>query len=160
MLDPANRSRLNHSISCLYELVSKAPTVEPEVVRCLTMLLQFLNLDGSEGESESARERSRVDEFMRGFDPATSAAGLALAEHFGSDMTLNRLREFAARMTARLGRAVTPLERIHKRRKSVLIKWFDENWTAIEPMLAAEGSGPANAATWLNDVQFDWDGLA
>jgi hypothetical protein len=53
---------------------------------------------------------------------------------FGPDLKQEELVSIAELIAKRLD---IRLDRDARRRKIVMVKWFDENWTAVEPLLSA-----------------------
>ncbi|KAI5490338.1 hypothetical protein TVAGG3_0995250 [Trichomonas vaginalis G3] len=70
----------------------------------------------------------RVGQRLKGFTPKYSFAWKELTKQFGVEIKHQVLKDIAIEVASRLQ---IPLDRDAKRRKSVLIKWFDDNWEAI-----------------------------
>jgi hypothetical protein len=109
-------------------------------------------MESQESESESSQERRRIESMMQGFNSETSPAIRALVKRYGREMTLVRLRGEAEHLVTQFQGALTPLERVHKRRKSVLLKWFDDNWSVIE---LAESRPPTQGGLVHEEPHFD-----
>jgi hypothetical protein len=75
------------------------------------------------------REHVLLSTRMRGFDPKRSPAGRVLEELYGKT-NFASLLSLARICAAYLGIGV---DRPATRRRAVLLKWFDENWDALEP---------------------------
>ncbi|KAH0786320.1 glycosyl hydrolase family protein [Histomonas meleagridis] len=73
-------------------------------------------------------EKERVRLKLIGFDQNTSEAWNYISKNFGQDVKQHCLCEMAKYLS--LKRSI-PLDRDSKRRKSVLIKWFHDNWPLI-----------------------------
>jgi hypothetical protein len=83
----------------------------------------------SPGLSEEAfRIHRRVD----GFDWMKSYAWVELAKRYGPKLVHEELVSIADLVANRLH---IKLDRDARRRKIVMIKWFEENWTLIHPLL-------------------------
>ncbi|KAH0786439.1 hypothetical protein GPJ56_009650 [Histomonas meleagridis] len=77
-------------------------------------------------------EKIRVAVRLAGFDAKESPVVQDINRRFGSDIKQGELVNIAAIIAENAG---IKLDRDAKRRKSVLLKWFDENWTKIQPYL-------------------------
>jgi hypothetical protein len=141
MREQADRARLFEALSRCYDLLSSFPGLENSVAKEVDALLRTLRMEEDETESESARERKRIEGMMRDFEPERSPAKIALTARYGRELTLVRLVAMAKSLVEQFKGAVTPLERIHKRRKSVLMQWFDRNWETIEPVVMGANIG-------------------
>ena len=76
-------------------------------------------------------ERERIQIRLSGFKPKSSFAYKELIARFGNICHYDLLSIAQVLATA----AGLTIDRDAKRRKSVLIKWFDENWITISPFL-------------------------
>jgi len=79
--------------------------------------------------TKSIREKSRIEARLKGFEPSESIAWNKLEQKFGNQIKRNDLINLATVLSTI---AQCDLDRDAKRRKSVLIRWFDENWFLIE----------------------------
>ena len=73
-------------------------------------------------------EQARLKMRLRGFDYHLSRSWIGLCNHFGSDLKQEELMSIAELVakTANLR-----IDRDAKRRKIVLMKWFEENWSIV-----------------------------
>lgn len=78
------------------------------------------------------REKSRLSNRMMGFNVLESEAWMGLCRRYGPEVTHEELISVAELVAQRTG---VPLDRDAKRRKSVLIKWFAENWSMAKGLL-------------------------
>lgn len=111
--------RLSRLVSCLLH-----PTSNPfyhEVVPGQTQDI---------ARSHSELERKKVDERLRGFSLKTSPAWHEICTRFGSNLNQTELLSIAEVLGAQIN---VKVDREAKRRKEVLIKWFDENLMVILP---------------------------
>jgi hypothetical protein len=83
----------------------------------------------NKARAQVQRERVLLSTRMKGFDPRQSPAGRALEELYGKT-NFASLLSLARICAAYLGIEV---DRSATRRRAVLLKWFDENWEALEP---------------------------
>jgi hypothetical protein len=81
-----------------------------------------------------SQERVRVGHRVMGFNWRQSNAWLLLRSFYGSDLTQAELVAIASVLAAR---ANIRLDRDARRRKAVMVKWFDENWASVCPLLHA-----------------------
>jgi hypothetical protein len=88
------------------------------------------------------REKQRVKARLEGFDSKSSPVWVTITERFGPDVTHTELITLAIILAQKAG---IVLDRDAKRRKQVLVKWFEEHWTEILPfvhLIALEDAGP------------------
>ena len=96
-------------------------------------------------------ERERIAMRMEGFNQKDNCAWLELTKRFGQNIKRSELMNIAQVLA---DAANIKLDRDAKRRKSVLLKWFDEHWTRIRPLLdyiVLEGDGEENSDYVLED---------
>ena len=82
--------------------------------------------------SEANNEKKRISERLNGFNPRDNNAWKEISRRFGSNIKHPELLSIANVLASS---ANVRLDRDAKRRKTVLIKWFQENWAAISPFL-------------------------
>ena len=78
------------------------------------------------------KEKLRISSRMQGFDPKDNDVWRHITQRFGANVKQPELLSIA---TVVAQNANVKLDRDAKRRKSVLIKWFQENWSTISPYL-------------------------
>lgn len=80
----------------------------------------------------TTNERQKIDERIRNFDYEKSNAWMELARRGWDQLSQAELLSIAQIF----GKKFTiPIDREAKRRKSVLVKWFEENLNALRPHL-------------------------
>ena len=84
-------------------------------------------------KNAAEKDRNKVKERLEGFDIKNSAAMRYLASNFNEDLKHHQLFQLAEYLV-HINRKLS-LDREAKRRKAVLIKWFDDNLEIIKPML-------------------------
>jgi hypothetical protein len=77
-------------------------------------------------------EKRRIASRLSGFNPKDAGVWRELSRRFGTNVNQPELVSIA---TVLAQSANIKLDRDAKRRKAVLIKWFEENWTEIAPFL-------------------------
>jgi hypothetical protein len=77
-------------------------------------------------------EKQRVNARLEGFDPKSSVIGAAMTKQFGSNLTHSELVTIAGALANKAG---ISLDRDAKRRKTVLLKWFEEHSAELMPFL-------------------------
>lgn len=77
-------------------------------------------------------ESDFVKEKLTGFDHKKCKAWLSLTERFGPKISQNQLLSMAEVISDQLN---IGLYREYKRRKEMLIKWFDENYDSVWPFI-------------------------
>ena len=81
---------------------------------------------------QTENERNRVEKRLENFDNKNSQAWKDIQNYFGPSLSQNELLSIAQVITYH---AKLKLDREAKRRKEVLIKWFDENYNTIKNLL-------------------------
>ena len=112
-----------------------------ELIQISSQLQTYLNSDIENNErnqsdndypNDDSSERSRIARRLDGFDPRDNVAWNELSRRFGSNLKQGELQSIAQALADGAG---IKLDRDAKRRKIVLIKWFNENWKEISPFL-------------------------
>jgi hypothetical protein len=93
-------------------------------------LNQFLAASGI--VQEGSREKERISERLGDFNAKDSPVWQEITRRFGKNLKQPDLLSMESVLA---GNANIKLDRDAKRRKAVLLKWFDENWAVIEPYL-------------------------
>jgi hypothetical protein len=145
---------LYRSYASLCELIANGSVAEDQLATELRGLINVLLMTTPAGDSESERERRTLAPLMAGFDWQDSVAWRALAARHGSDLSHQRLIELAKEIKQQVGDSATPLMRIHRRRKAVLVKWFQINWTVIRPLVEAPVTDPTVGDSPFEDEPF------
>jgi hypothetical protein len=81
-----------------------------------------------------SEELERVQKRINGFNWRRSTAWRQLSKVFGPHLKQEELVSIAELIAKKLD---IRLDRDARRRKIVMLKWFEENWVAVEPLLAA-----------------------
>jgi hypothetical protein len=84
------------------------------------------------GEPEQSSEKKRIANRLKGLIPKQSPAWQEITRRFGLNVKHPELVEIATVLSEN---ANIRLDRDAKRRKAVLIKWFEENWADVSPYL-------------------------
>jgi hypothetical protein len=79
-----------------------------------------------------SQEMRRVRERTQGFCWKGSTVWRQLTDRYGPRLCLDELKSIAAIVAERVP---IRLDRDARRRKTVIVKWFQENWMLIEPLL-------------------------
>ena len=83
-------------------------------------------------EGTITKEKERIANRLANFNPKDTPVWREITQRFGSSIKQPELLSIA---TVLAQNANIKLDRDAKRRKSVLIKWFQENWQVIRPFL-------------------------
>ena len=102
-----------------------------------TITLDGLNIKGQKPQNYSmeqgrSSEIERINSQLAGFDWKKSRAWSNLTIILGGEATLTTLRYIAQDLSLRTN---VKIGRDEKRRKCVLVKWFDDNWEKLVPSL-------------------------
>lgn len=81
--------------------------------------------------TQSEREKCHLKKRLSGFDWKQSRAWREITRHFGSGLSQDELLAIAEILATAVGLRT---DRAARRRKEVLIKWFDENLSVLEPL--------------------------
>jgi hypothetical protein len=84
------------------------------------------------GAVGSSDEIHRIQRRLNGFNWKKSQAWRHLSFQFGPTLTQEELVSIAELIAHRTG---IRLDRDARRRKMVMLKWFEEHWTVIQPLL-------------------------
>lgn len=84
-------------------------------------------------QAHVTKEKERIAERLGTFNPKDNVVWHEITQRFGANIKQPELLSIANVLAQNAG---IKLDRDAKRRKSVLIKWFEENWNAIQPFLA------------------------
>jgi hypothetical protein len=98
-------------------------------------MVRELHQESSPRRSETVAEMKELEDRLGNFDPTKSPAFQGLVRHFGSILSRPELYSIAQCVREMQPASMTPLTRMERRRKSALLKWYDTNWTSIEPLL-------------------------
>ena len=98
---------------------------EPKVVKSKKTKGQFKSLQ-DKYESDFVREK------LTNFDPKSCKAWINLTAKYGAKISQNQLLSMAEIVSTQLHLG---LFREYKRRKEMLIKWFDENFDIVWPYI-------------------------
>lgn len=81
--------------------------------------------------TQSEREKCHLKKRLSGFDWKQSRAWHEITRHFGSGLSQDELLAIAEILATAVGLRT---DRAARRRKEVLIKWFEENLSVLEPL--------------------------
>jgi hypothetical protein len=110
---------------------------------------------------QTGRQGQKTAEILAGFDFEGCDAWKALKSTFRASLRHRELQSLGEVLVREF--ALPPLNRDTQRSMAVMIKWFQDNWSAIEPILPAvqmldEESGPPSEATAkITSPQVTWD---
>lgn len=134
--------RLEQAIRNVKELFEKSKNNADGIKQRVMNLEKIMNYKGSHIkkstfedqpiQSQTELERMRVDKRLKGFQVKDSIAWKEICKRFGSNLNQVELLSIAEVIGNQLNIKV---DREAKRRKEVLIKWFDENYSSIGPFL-------------------------
>jgi hypothetical protein len=112
---------------------------DPNIAAITNLLLQNRDFQPSQltemvafNNGEVSKEKERISSRMAGFNPKDNDVWRKITERFGPNIKQPELLSIAQVLSSSCN---VKLDRDAKRRKSVLIKWFEENWGTISPFL-------------------------
>jgi hypothetical protein len=120
----------------IYTILHEKEETRNGIAAGLDDIVRELRQESSHRRSETISEMRGVDQMLAGFDPTHSPALTGIIRHFGVSPTRPELFSIAQCVRGIQPTRMTPLTRMHRRRKMTLLKWFDVNWTVIEPLLS------------------------
>jgi hypothetical protein len=135
------QERLGEAAGRLKQLFQSHPELQANITSNLTSFiteLQMRNEDGdfgsrtAPGRATTELERKRVGARLHGFNVKASMGWQAIAKHFGEHLTQTELLSVAQVIGNEVG---IKIDREAKRRKEVLVKWFDENYEHVREVL-------------------------
>lgn len=136
--------RLQNAFEQITALSLKNPQIASiilEPLRCLLQKLKYPKSDAGSGSTvdgfevtrnQNEIERKRVDQRLKGFSVKNSFGWKIICDFYGPNLNQAELLSLAEVLAQQLNLKV---DREAKRRKEVLIKWFDENIGVIQPIL-------------------------
>ena len=89
------------------------------------------NLNNKQGNYVE-KERERVKKRVNGFEWRDSEVWIALTARFGQKLNHEELISIADLIASHTN---LKIDRDAKRRKIVLLKWFEEHWNIVRPLL-------------------------
>lgn len=140
-------NELNTALSNVFEMSSRTAQKQKVAIRLLKLVYTLepnqipiqppgitqINRTASDPQRiQTENERLRVEKRLEGFDFRQSQAWKEICDCFGSSLSQNELLSIAQIIAFH---AKLKLDREAKRRKEVLIKWFQENLTVARPYL-------------------------
>ena len=123
----------------VYKLLCLLVNPDKNKAQTDSSMVQTLTAPFDFPRTQNESERKKIDERLRGFSLNESKAWKAICEKFGPNLNQSELLSIAEVLCSEVNHTQrnTPLkvDREAKRRKEVLIKWFDENYPDIQPYL-------------------------
>lgn len=118
----------------LENLLARPVSFQGQSIACsIKQQIPHQETDHIFGKSNSVSdELIRIHEIVKGFNVNKSNAWIYLRSNYGEKLTQNDLIRIANIVSTYTG---IKISRDAKRRKVVLLKWFDENWHQIKPVL-------------------------
>ena len=124
------------------ELIKKVPQEEKNILININKIKSSLEIrnfsqnkkkkEVKKFKSQTEIEREKVEKRLNGFCSKNSKAWETIMKYFGENLNQMELNSIAEVLSDLLS---INLDREAKRRREVLIKWFDENFEKIEPYL-------------------------
>jgi hypothetical protein len=118
------------------KIISENDESKQAIATALDVIVRELHEERAPRRNETISEMKGVDQILADFDPGNSPAVQGLIRHFGGMLSRPELFSIAECVRNLQPTSMTPLTRMERRRKSTLLKWYDTNWTAIEPLLS------------------------
>jgi hypothetical protein len=128
---PADRRYLS-SRAELLDLVRSNPAASGAISHHLNRFLLALNDEQPYSLIQTRNERTKIDERIRTFDYTRSPAWRELSLRGWDQLSQSELLSVAQVLEKKLA---IPLDREAKRRKNLLVKWFEENLADLRPVL-------------------------
>jgi hypothetical protein len=119
----------------VYRILHDKEDAQAGIESALDVIVRELHQESSHRRSETISEMKGVEKMLDGFDPDRSPAIEGISRHFGLLPSRPELFSIAECLRDMQPTIMTPLTRMHRRRKMALLKWFDANWSVIQPLL-------------------------
>ena len=132
--DPGQKGRNGKTTDSLIDESRSQPESQVETDANIARIIMYLHQssNGMAVPTEINKEKERIAHRLSGFDPKENQVWQEITNRFGGNIKQPELLSIAEVVSQNAG---IKLDRDAKRRKSVLIKWFDENWALIEPYI-------------------------
>lgn len=128
--------RLDYAIEAIKKNCKYKTSSHIDIKLLLSNLLDTLNNDEKSSLTKELEiqinDKKKVESRLDGFNPNESLAWIEICKKYGSSLSHNELISIAQVFASNFGIKV---DRDAKRRKEVLIKWFDENSKLLIPFL-------------------------
>lgn len=128
--DVSNTTAQNFNTNTNKEGQFMDPNAIAAILQSHPEISQFFSQTAHPGTN---REKERISDRLHGFDPKDNIAWKEITQRFGTNIKQPELLSIAEVLA---NYANVKLDRDAKRRKTVLIKWFSENWSLISPYLS------------------------
>jgi hypothetical protein len=102
------------------------------LVSLFWLLFNYTQMHAPRQSHQNEFERHQNAQRLRGFNQKESPAYQFLCNRYGRSLTRFELLSLAQVAAEQLK---IPLDRAARRRRTVLIKWYDENWGVVAPFL-------------------------
>jgi hypothetical protein len=119
----------------LCRIISEDQTAKGKLETALDGVVRELRQEPFHRRSETIAEMKGVEQMLGDFNPEAAPAIAGITRHFGVIPSRPELFSIAQCLHDLDPANIAPLARMHRRRKMALLKWFDANWTIIEPLL-------------------------
>ena len=132
--EPRLKVSANNLMKVIGTSEERAKSVLPfidSVLRSVQSGANSVSVQGTAGLGLT-KERIRIALRLNGFNPKDNVVTKEFEKRFGPNLKQSELRNIAQIIA---DHANIKLDRDAKRRKNVLLKWFDEHWTQIAPFL-------------------------
>ena len=106
--------------------------IPPQTILKADAPIDISNLPILSSNDHVNKEKERIAGRLTGFNPKDNDVWRQITSRFGANIKQPELLSIAKVLAQN---ANLKLDRDAKRRKSVLIKWFDENWNLIAPFI-------------------------
>jgi hypothetical protein len=127
--------RLYPIFSEVYRLIAEHPELERTLTTELATIAKELRKENIRRRDESATEMKIVSKLTKDFDCQFSPAWKAICARFGENLKASELFSIAQTVYEKYSGQLSDLGRLQRRRKTVLLKWYDENWPFLESIL-------------------------
>ncbi|KAK8889745.1 hypothetical protein M9Y10_034499 [Tritrichomonas musculus] len=125
-----NFSRLENALAQIKKVTENSGNSNQEIISHLSRLLQRLEMKNEELIKQTESERNKLTDRMSNFDFANSPAWMMIKKKGWDNLNHKELLSIASVIANKCN---ITLDREAKRRKPILVKWFDENLSAILP---------------------------
>jgi hypothetical protein len=141
-LKPVDLLKLFNKIHCYLKMLLLTPDFHEEIFKGIKDIPEFQKCvpmatptPRRKGQTQTEYEKSCLEEMRKGPNPKEGPAWKYLTNRLGKSPGKPELVSLGIVLAQELGMHLT---REYKRRKEMMIKWFNDNFDRLEPFLSSQ----------------------